>query len=113
MSTLREWLTQRGFDFENGIILYQAVTNPDCAPGWAYEDRDREETVQIDASNEILDRVFDSGYGGPDCPRIFARDNDAIYFPSQYDGATWLERVEINPESFIGNKKPTPYPGGG
>ena len=109
MNTLRMWLTGEGFDWENGVILYQGVEE-DCSPGWAYDD-DLEETIQITDTHPILDEEFDSGFGSPQCPRIFAKDEMAIYFPTQYDGSTSLERVIINPKYYIGNTKATPYPG--
>jgi hypothetical protein len=46
------------------------------------------------------------------CPRFIAQDENAVYFPAQYDGSTWLEKVDLRMASYVGpNAIPTPYPG--
>lgn len=109
MDTIREWLTEAGFDWDNGVIVHQPTTG--YSPGWSSGD-DIGSGFIISRDAPILDHCFDGGYGSPQCPRFFARDSDAIYFPVQYDGATWLERIEIDPEAYTGTDKATPYPGG-
>ena len=108
-STLRKWLDEEGFDWKSGTIVYQETES--YYPGWTHDCGFKPGEI-ISVIHPILDREFYSGYGGPECPRIFARDQYAIYFPGQYDGATWLEKIAIDIGHYCipGNK--TPYPGG-
>jgi hypothetical protein len=107
-STLRKWLDAEGFDWSSGRIIYHKTSEEDC-PGWTSDIESREE---INSEHPIFDFEFSSGFGGPKCPRIFARDKDAIYFPSQYDGSTCLERVAIDCGFYLQDRSQTPYPGG-
>ena len=61
---------------------------------------------------EILEKEFDYGYGGPECPRFVAEDTDYIYFPDQYDGATSCCYVAKDISKYLSIEEPTPYPGG-
>lgn len=105
MGTLREFLESEGFNYKVGIIIYQEVDGN--YPGWTYSDVDG---VVIEWDNPVLDMEFETGYGGPHCPRFVASDDVKIYFPVQYDGATWCESIYLDIREYI--KKPTPYPGG-
>ena len=110
MATIREWLNAAGFDWDRGVLIYQAIKMGESDyPGWASDDQ-LKTPIYIDKTHAILDAKFSSGYGGPECPRFFARDSTAIYFPGQYDGATWCEKVVIDPEAYIQGLE-TPYPG--
>jgi len=111
MATLRGLLSRAGFDFDSGRILFQGVASEDVSPGWAC-DEELIETVEIDFSHPILDKEFGTGYGGPEMPRFYAKDKHRIYHPSQYDGATGIVFTEIEFDSYVGTKKPLPYPGG-
>jgi hypothetical protein len=108
MATLKAWLTDYDFDWENGIIIYQESTG--YSPGWSSAN-DLKTPRRIQADDPILTQEFYSGHGAPQAPRIFARDSHAVYFPAQYDGATWLEVVVIDPDKYLAGT-PTPYPGG-
>jgi hypothetical protein len=108
MSTLRKWLNNADFDWENGTIIYQPANG--YSPGWSSGDELSLPRI-IANSDPILDHEFESGHGAPWAPRIFARDSRAVYFPGQYDGATWLESVIIDPEHYLAGNE-TPYPGG-
>ena len=112
MATLREWLKENEFDFVNGKIAYQKISG-DCSdsPGWGSVDKDNPISV-IQNNDPILDLEFDSGFGGPECPRFIAQDANGIYFPAQYDGSTWIEVVH-NLDWYLKNPEvETPYPGG-
>lgn len=109
MATIREWLENNGFDFETGTIVYQPTTG--SSPGCSY-DEEIQQGVIVGKAHVILDREFNNGYGSPQCPRFFARDNDAVYFPVQYDGMTYCERVPIDTAVYVNGNQPTPYPGG-
>jgi hypothetical protein len=61
----------------------------------------------------VLHQSFDAGFGGPKCPRFIAEDPVAIYFPSQYEGATSLEKIYKNLDVYLTGDEETPYPGGG
>lgn len=117
MATLRVWLTNHGFDWARGVIVYQPTKpyswDPDASPAPGNADDDEVQPAeQIDALHPILDHAFDDGFGAPECPRIFARDLAAVYFPGKYDGATWLEKVYLDPEKYLTGAL-TPYVGGG
>jgi len=102
MDTIRKYLTQSGFDFENGKIIIQNGT------GWSEGGNGR----YVKPDDPILDIEFSSGYGGPDCPRYVAQDKKKIYFPWQYDGATGPTYVYRNIKAYLGSENETPYPGG-
>lgn len=118
MATIREWLNGSGFVWDKGIIIYQAVREDAdaeypqyaSAPGYA-DENDVTPGVFVAATDPILDMEFDNSYGAPSCPRFFARDNAALYFPSQYDGSTRIVRVEIDPMFYMQPGNLTPYPG--
>jgi hypothetical protein len=116
-ATIREWLDLARFDWLCGIIVYhETATDEDReyemepSPGWS----ERVGPGQvIPRDHPILDHMFRTGYGGPMCPRFIAQDGNAVYFPAQYDGSTWLEKVDLRMASYVGpNAIPTPYPGG-
>jgi hypothetical protein len=108
MATLREWLDKENFDWDSGRILYQE-TKGNNFPGW-----DSVIAAQfINFEDSILSEDFHDGFGGPNCPCIIAEDKNALYFPSQYDGATSLEKVFKNIELYLDIENETPYPGGG
>ena len=113
MATVREFLDQSGFDWDNGSIVIQMVNDDGGGfPGWADT---ATPAVHVSSDDAILDRTFDDGFGGPECPRYIARDNDSVYFPSQYDGATSPICVCIDLGAYTrtdGNHENTPYPGG-
>jgi len=108
MSTIRAWLDEAGFDWAAGRIIWHD-TGAGGSPGWSEAVGARE----VSADDTILRREFDSGYGGPECPRFIAFDAKRIYFPWQYDGATGLETVNRDPDTYLDwEANPTPYPGG-
>ena len=109
MNTIRDWLTEKGFDWEKGRILYQESSG--YSPGWAAGD-ELQQPVEITAHHPILDLRFPHGFGAPSCPRFFAKDTDAIYFPGMYDGSTWCVRIPIELDKYITENIPTPYVGG-
>jgi hypothetical protein len=109
-TTLREDLNSIGFDWENGVIIYQETHG--YSPGWSYTD-EIEPGKRIKATHPILDQHYTTDYGAPQCPRFVARDAHFIYFPCQYDGATWIEKVAVDPLYYTEEGNKTPYPGGG
>jgi len=109
MATIRGWLEKCGFDWETGKIVFQAVQKDDD-PGWA--DPIGSELIVAPFKHPILDYDFYAGYGGPQCPRFIAQDRYAIFFPSQYDGATGIVKVHKDISKYLNWKDfPTPYPG--
>jgi hypothetical protein len=107
-STIRSWLEEQGFDWDSGVIVYQWREGGEFAPGWSTPDSSR----QLDFTDPILDTRFCTGHGGPMAPRFFAKDRTAVYFPGQYDGATWCEKVVTDPKWYLDPANKTPYPGG-
>ena len=109
MATIRQWLNKASFNWEKGDVVVQEMEEDGYSPGWAKGVKPRIATQD----DPILNVEFDSGMGAPHCPRFFARDDKAVYFPGQYDGATWIETVNINPDAYLGDDFiQTPYPGG-
>lgn len=108
MSTIRQWLNEAGFNWNRGAIVHQEAAG--YSPGWSRNNEIGNARV-IKHDDPVLDLEFNSSYGAPQCPRFIARDDSAIYFPVQYDGATWIEKIVIDLNFYVrGN--PTPYPGG-
>ena len=103
MATLRDWLTKAGADWDKLHIIYHETRSP----GWGRPTAAR--CIPID--DPVLDVEFDSGYGAANCPRIIADDGAALYFPGQYDGATWLERIVKDIDYYLDVKHETPYVG--
>lgn len=93
MTTIREWLIEARFDWEDCKIVYKHKL--------------------IDVNDKILDKKFDDGYGLAECPAFIAYDSNAIYFPDDYDGATSLVTVFLDHKIYLDKDMPTPYPGGG
>lgn len=118
MATIKQWLIDAEFDWENGRIIFQELKkDPDdpsetlaYSPGWS-DIEEVEQAIEIEKNHEILTLKFCNSFGSPECPRFMAEDNNAIYFPTQYDGATSLTKVyKLN--YYLNNKSLTPYPGG-
>jgi hypothetical protein len=111
MPTIREWLMKNEFNFETGVILYQDSGDT----GDMSDTSDLNPTVKINDIfiNGIIDVFFSDQFGAAKCPRFIAYDDKYLYFPEKYDGATSLCKILKNPEDYIGNTIPTPYPGGG
>jgi hypothetical protein len=109
MTTLREQLKAAGFEFsDDAEILWQPVSGDSRCPGWAHE---LKQAIIIDNNHKILDHEFRDGFGGPECPRFVAKEKNYLYFPAQYDGSTWVERIDTTFADYL-NGEGTPYPGG-
>jgi hypothetical protein len=114
-TTLHERLQANGFDFTSGFILFQETRDPKDdpddthSPGWS---EPTQPTRVISQDEPVLHREYDSGYGGPECPRFIAKDDTHIYFPYQYDGSTGIVKVRRDFGAYIGTLEPLPYPGG-
>jgi hypothetical protein len=108
MATIYDWLTELDFDFSSGVIIFQAVEKNE-APGW-YDPINAE---IINNNHPILHQEFDDGFGSPSCPRFIAKDDQAIYFPYQYDGSTNIQKIWLNIYQYLDfTNHHTPYPGG-
>jgi len=107
MATLREWLNEISCDWDNGVILYQETKDENDMAGWSMP----VSCAYIEKDNSVLDQEFCDGFGSPNCPRIIAKDKNAIYFPAQYDGLTWLEKVVLNLDYYLDVNHESPYPG--
>lgn len=111
MTTLRAQLTEAGFDWTSGRILYHQISDEAYSPGWV-NDNEIIARKFIDFDDEILDKEFEEGYGAPNLPRFIAEDESFVYFPVQYDGATWVGRTAKNITAYLQNGSQTPYFGG-
>lgn len=107
-SCIQEWLISAQFHWEKGTIVIQFAEEDEDSPGWAHGIT--AEKVQKDHS--ILLKSFYSGFGGPQCPRFIAEDDEKFIFPTQYDGATGWEVLYKDINKYLDVKTLTPYPGG-
>jgi len=105
MTTLRKELESVGFDFDKGKII---IKETDDCPGWDNMGSGR----FIKSTDSLLDNEFDDGYGRPECPAFIAVDEECLYFPRQYDGATGVDKIHKNIDIYLLDDEPTPYPGG-
>lgn len=114
MPTIREWLMKNEFNFETGVILYQdSGDTGDMSDTFDLKPTIKLSENEISSTYSIIDVFFSDQYGTAKCPRFIAYDDKYLYFPEKYDGATSLCKILKNPEDYIGNTIPTPYPGGG
>jgi len=106
MATIRKWLDEAGFDWATGKIVCQQATVGSAMQPHSVEDG------QVVAHNAlILDEEFVASRRGSGSPRFVARDWRAVYFPVQYDGSTWIERVVLDLDWYTKDRHKTPYPG--
>lgn len=107
-TTLRKELKEAGFDFDGGTVLVRDCHKDDR--GWASAS---ELGAPKEATDAHLDEEFYSGYGAPECPVFVAWDADRFYFPVQYDGATWVESIWRDVNTYRSEGTEFPYPGRG
>lgn len=100
-ATLRQWLTEAGFDWNAGRIVVQDDDYQPTSARWVEQD------------DPMLDEVFETGFGHAGAPCFIAEDATAIYFPDQYDGSTSCVRVWKDITRYLKLEANTPYPGGG
>jgi len=106
MTTLRKMLTQQGFDWSNGKIIIQRISSKVC-----YEEVGSARSITPD--DKLLDKEFFEGHGEAHCPMFIAVDDEAVYFPGTYDGATWCEKVYKDITKYLDFwNHHTPYVGG-
>jgi len=111
MATLREFLTESGFDFAGGRLIVRR----DRATGRYIEGdyhTQAEDGVEVSMDDPILDAEFDSGFGDAECPAYVAEDSKALHFPYTYDGATGPTKVLKDLSLYLLPENKTPYPGG-
>jgi hypothetical protein len=97
--TLRQWLTGAGYDHEKGTLIVQPR-----ADYWDDEPQQPQRVAQWD--DPLLDEPFDSGFGGAEHPHFVAYDDQRIYFPGVYDGASWITNVAKDPNYYLSHKLP-------
>lgn len=108
MATLRELLTSAGIHWDTALIVWQDAHG--YSPGWSSaEEVGKPEFIKND--HAVLDAEFDTGHGAPQMPRFVAKDHQRIFFPVQYDGATWVEWVCQSLTPYVEGTEPFPYPG--
>ena len=104
MVTLRTQLTQLGFSWETGVIVFEPVSEEAYSPGWSGTDEWLERVmVTSPFEHELLDVEFDRSFGAPYMPRFFAEDSTRIYFPGTHDGATWVIAVAKSAAYYLDN----------
>ena len=119
MATIRQFLNGKGFDWDSGMVIVHVFYDEDSdhpryhPVGFAFLDQIKD-VIVVHGRNDhdVLEYEFYSGHGGVECPCFVAYDKDRIYFPAQYDGATWCESVRKDPKRYLSAAETTPYPGG-
>lgn len=92
MVTLRNELTARGFNWATGCVIYQHLEGGVSLENLADALVDSRVLAHDDP---IFDKEYIVDNGAPHMPCIIAIDGTALYFPGQYDGTTWIKRVEM------------------
>lgn len=111
MSTIKEWLSELNYDWADGLLIIHPTEGN--RPGRSDLNGNAAWYTGSDSRDaELVNHEFNDGFGAPECPRFIAYDKKAVYFPSQYDGATQCEKVYLNPHKYLDGKTDTPYPWG-
>lgn len=106
-ATIREMLTEKGFDWKHGTIVWQGD------PDWRYSlGCTRPVGAYILNTDPRLDEAQSLGFGGATVPLFIAQDRERIYFMDQYDGAQNLCSIFRDIESYVGSEEIIPVPGG-
>jgi hypothetical protein len=118
MSTIQQWLDEAGFNWERGLIVVHTYADgaPAARDSYSRWDTNHDKVAvrrRAHRGDPVLVHEFDSGFGSPACPRFFAKDDQRIYFPVCYDGATWCEAVHYRIGHYLEDGSETPYCGGG
>ena len=105
--TLREYLNAAGFNWKTGTIVYQEtrVGYPGLAGDFSLE-----KPTIITPYDKVLDKEFNPSDRFPMFPRIFAKDEEAIYIPAFHNRYCWLEKIETNWTYYTSGNN-TPYVG--
>ena len=114
-STLRALLTEEGINWQICEIWFQrgeeATMYKKHSPyqsGWSFE---LAPPGKFDVGSSLLDLQFYTGFGSPEMPRFWAKDDKYIYIASQYDGATSVVKIPYNSNAFLTGDI-IPFPGG-
>lgn len=115
MATIRQWLNDAEFNWENAVIVYHDVRGKE--PGFSKGEEVFSQVLTramgpYGPIAQMLDTEFKDGHGGAYAPRFIADDGKFLYFPEQYDGATTLVKVAKTIEYYLDLNNQTPYPGG-
>lgn len=109
MATFRKWLNDLHFDWDTGTLIHQYGKIDEWGEWGQVVD-----AKVLGQDDPILDRSFDDGFGTYDCPRIIAKDKDALYIPSDYDGASSLEKIFLDLSKYLDfGMNNIPHLGGG
>lgn len=106
MSTLRELLTKKDFNWEDGVIVIQPIWVE--GSGWVKKEVFKS-TTDIRRCKELLDLDFDQE--NTHCYFI-AKDDKFTYFLAHHDGFSWIEKIFIYIDEYLKIDTCIPYPGG-
>jgi hypothetical protein len=62
-----------------------------------YKDMPKGKLITLEQAKPFLDYEYDTGYGAPELPAIYAWTQDRVIAVSQYDGATGFFSIPRNP----------------
>ena len=93
---------------KSGETLEAIVVGADDQHDWdtTRPHQDREDRVlSVEEGLALLDKDYDSGYGGADCRPFYAWTQTRVYMVHEYDGATslgWLPRHPVDCKPSFG-----------
>lgn len=94
MTTLRQQLLSTQERLGENV---EFIVLGDREPDWDAEQVDQPVLTLEQVPAEVLDREFDSGWGGTEGTPIMAWTKNFVIFSCQYDGSEWLSSIARNP----------------
>jgi hypothetical protein len=91
----------------DGEVIEQAVIGQ---MGWGdygkehvpgYDEIPQGQLLPWKEARKFLDFEYDSGFGAPGCPAIYAWTPTKVLFVVQYDGSTWVTMVPRHPKDLM------------
>ena len=96
MTTLRRWFDE--FSADTG----EQITSISLCPLGDFRETVEAQPIPFaEVSDGELDRLFNDGWGAPECQLFCAWSETWVMFPTQYDGAESWEKVPRNPMAHI------------
>lgn len=93
--TLREWLDE--FAAQHGQVEAIVIGDPpDYRREWPTDVR-LNVVISVDEAASILGVRFDDGFGGQECPSVWAWSESHVFLIGTYDGSTWWEAIPRSP----------------
>ena len=105
LTTIREQLTKQGFNWTEGLVVFQAYKDTIIKEN-IFQDPIIAIEYYIEGGEplfegvNLLDYKFDSGHGLNTAPEFVAYDMDNIYVKTEYDGSTGCVAISLHPNTY-------------